>query len=210
MPSVFDSIVHNVTRLASFSGRDTPGAFWPYAAFVFGILMVAHQVWTQMAMIDAWSTMIEIFRDPSKLPPPPEHDPSFVSIFFPSREDNPFAPDYRSLPGGMATIAGFVALAALLLTAAVARRLHDRDRRGWWGLLPLPFLAGIFALAGRDYPHSDSLTGTDPIALAIGLPCGLLYLAALIYLVTLLAGRGTEGANRFGAAPADDGEAQSA
>jgi uncharacterized membrane protein YhaH (DUF805 family) len=95
-----------------------------------------------------------------------------------------------------------VAATVVLLAAAVARRLHDRNRRGYWGLLPLPFLAaglalmpGIFerAAAGREIP--------DPrLFLALVLN-NLVYLAALGFLIVLLAGPGTTGPNRFGPPP---------
>jgi uncharacterized membrane protein YhaH (DUF805 family) len=60
------------------------------------------------------------------------------------------------------------ALAVVLLAAAVTRRLHDRGRRGWWGLPPLPFLlVGMTAfprffnstLAGEMTPDAMKLFG---------------------------------------------------
>jgi uncharacterized membrane protein YhaH (DUF805 family) len=92
------------------------------------------------------------------------------------------------------------ALAVLLLAAAVTRRLHDRGRRGWWGLAPLPFLVvgmTVFprlfktTLAGEMTPDSMRLFG-------LMFANNLLYLGSLGLLIFLLAGASQPNANRFG------------
>lgn len=95
-----------------------------------------------------------------------------------------------------------IAVAVGLLAAAVTRRLHDRGRAGWWGALPLPFLAfGGFAfskvLSGFAAPD-------DPALAPWFLPLffnNMLYLGALATLVVMLARAGGGDANRFGPAP---------
>ena len=92
------------------------------------------------------------------------------------------------------------AMFVLLLAASAVRRLHDSGRSGLWMLLPLPFLAvGLWGMHGL---RSNIREGGDP-----GGSFGLLiannfaYLAALGFLVFLLARSGTAGPNRYGPDP---------
>jgi uncharacterized membrane protein YhaH (DUF805 family) len=78
-------------------------------------------------------------------------------------------------------------LALLSPTLAVTvRRLHDRDRSGWWAVLFAPILYFGF------FPPQHG----DPLA-ALLYPGLIAMLAGLIMLVSA----GTEGANRFGPDP---------
>jgi uncharacterized membrane protein YhaH (DUF805 family) len=86
-------------------------------------------------------------------------------------------------------VAVVAAILVALLAAAVNRRLHDRDRRGYWGLIPLPFLAAGMALMPEMSTN---------IALIANF---LAYLYGLALLVYFLVGKGTPGPNRFGPPP---------
>lgn len=46
-----------------------------------------------------------------------------------------------------------IILFAMLVGSAVARRLHDRNRSGAWGLLPLPFITFNMLLAPEIFPE---------------------------------------------------------
>lgn len=197
---VLDSIRGNLRRLFVFAGRDRPGRFWPYAAFVVGLFMVAAQAWTFQPQADAIANMFEMARDPLAVPPPPPADDGW-DVLFPDPDENPYAVDYRNLPGGIAALAGFTAFILLLLAGAVTRRLHDRGRSGLWGLLPLPFLAVAFALAQRTHAPLRTLFDADPGFTSVLLLSGLLYLASFLFLIVLLGGEGTQGPNRYGPDP---------
>ena len=90
-----------------------------------------------------------------------------------------------------------------LLAAAVARRLHDRDRSGLWGLAPLPFLS--FGLVGMHYLMTSFSGPQQPDlgAFFFLFLNNITYLAILVTLVVQLASRGTEGENRFGPSSPD-------
>ena len=92
-------------------------------------------------------------------------------------------------PELMPDFSGFVMVEAVsvialvaLLAAAVARRLHDSGRSGWWGALPLPFLA--FGLAAFLLLFSRSGPGHAQPNFAL---FGLLFVNNLVYLGTLVA-----------------------
>ncbi len=200
---VLESIRGNLARLFVFAGRDRPGQFWPYAAFVVGLFMVAGQAWTFQPQVDAMVNAFELARDPMAVPPADDA----WDVLFPDPDENPYAVDYRRLPGGIAALAVFTGFILLLLAAAVTRRLHDRDRTGLWGLLPLPFLAATFALAQRKHAPLRTLFDADPGFTSVLLLSGLLYLASFLFLIVLLGGEGTTGPNRFGPDPREPEEA---
>jgi uncharacterized membrane protein YhaH (DUF805 family) len=90
------------------------------------------------------------------------------------------------------SIAAFLAvtfgLAVLLFAAAVVRRLHDRGKSGYWGLMPFPFIIyssfqipRMFAVVGA---------GKDPdMTLFFSIFfSNLLYIVTLVWLIVLLAG----------------------
>jgi uncharacterized membrane protein YhaH (DUF805 family) len=87
-------------------------------------------------------------------------------------------------------------LFVVLVAAAVTRRLHDRGMHGYWGLMPLPFMA--FGLAAMPkifatWPYNPNFTLFILLFLN-----NLFSFAALILLIVLLAQRSSARANRFG------------
>ena len=99
--------------------------------------------------------------------------------------------------GGL--VSGLTSLALLLPTLAVTwRRLHDVNRPGYFAFLGLigvvPLVAATLLAAMMIDPGGVLVTGL----LVLG---GLLTLAATIFLLVLLASRGTAGPNRFGPEP---------
>lgn len=96
------------------------------------------------------------------------------------------------------TIANIVFV--LLLAAAVVRRLHDRDRTGLWGLLPLPFM--IVGMANQDaaVAIATARRALSRIEMLMFMTTPLFWLS-VIALIVILAGEGTKGPNRFGSEP---------
>jgi uncharacterized membrane protein YhaH (DUF805 family) len=93
-----------------------------------------------------------------------------------------------------------VVVAVVLLAAAVTRRLHDRGRRGYWGLMPLPFLAfGLTVFPKMFATMSQGDVSPETLGLFFTLFFNnMLYLASLGLLIFLLAARSDVGSNRFG------------
>ena len=94
-----------------------------------------------------------------------------------------------------------VLAAIILLAAAVVRRLHDRNRNGIWGFLPVPFPA--FGLVGMAFFHSSMNDVSEPpmglfVAIFVN---NIIYLACLVTLIVMLASRSDPDENRFGPLP---------
>ena len=179
----FASIGHNLARIADISGRESNILFWPYAILVAALNYVAGHLVAAPVFNAMLQQMLRVFAEGGR----------------PSRPVEPFElmPDMSGLVVPHAII---LAVTVILLFSAVARRLHDRDRTGLWGLMPLPF--AILALALMPHAFAIFSGGEPDMSFFLGLMLNnLVYLAALLVLIVLLAGKGDKGPNRFGPAP---------
>ncbi|HYD37430.1 MAG TPA: DUF805 domain-containing protein [Allosphingosinicella sp.] len=194
MRNILNSIGHGFAGLLRFGGRDARLSFWPYAAFIVFL--------TQIGMMSAMLPMIA--RVQRYVLAHPEQAEVVSGPGHYSLEMKGYAPDLGPVMAEIAWASLFVSAAAVaLLAAAVARRLHDRDRRGWWGLLPVPFLAFGLALMPGIFAGFDPRSGTlDPWPFLALILNNLVYFGMLGVLIVLLAGPGTPGPNRFGPPPA--------
>ncbi|MNC41138.1 hypothetical protein D3C75_898900 [compost metagenome] len=187
------AILDGFRRLADFSGRDRRGRFWPYALVVVVLIYVG----LMLAMIPTMATMFgEAARFAAENPDKATvvagpgqysvqiHDPEGLAM-----------PDFGPFFWAMRLA---VVAVAVLLAAAVTRRLHDTGRAGWWGLPPLIFLIAGLALFPRmmaTMMQSDE-AAMGPFFLLFA--NNVLYMASLVGLIILLALRGTAGPNRYG------------
>jgi uncharacterized membrane protein YhaH (DUF805 family) len=184
---------YNLSRLFVFTGRETRRLFWPYAIAVFlagcivDLLLFVPVMMQMMNRIMAYAQ-----QHPGGLPRPA---PGQVPALPPE-----LMPDLGQVMVPMAVV-GLVTL--LLYAAATVRRLHDRDRAGWWALLPLPFQAIGLALAPAAFDAMLHPGAQASPLLALSSLNSLGFWAALIVLIVLLANEGTPGPNRFGEALGD-------
>lgn len=189
---MLNSIRHGLSGLARFSGRDRPSVFWPYAAFVVVLIMGGISA-VMVPEITGSFTKLEQFAAAN--PDQVTVERSGTSVSYVVHGEYPeLALDVGQLLGRTALV---LAGGAVLLAAAVSRRLHDSGLRAYWGLLPLPFMA--FGLVGMRLLLKNFSEPAEPdmrLFLALFLN-NLAYLAALVWLVCLLARAGGP-ANRFG------------
>lgn len=97
-------------------------------------------------------------------------------------------------------LGGLVILALMPpLLGVLVRRLHDTNRRAWW-LLPPPLLMPplLLLFACTQFTLGDEAGRKIFIGIGVILAIMLVY---TIYLIVVLARRGTEGPNRFGPDP---------
>jgi uncharacterized membrane protein YhaH (DUF805 family) len=197
MNAFVDAVSNGFTGLARFSGRDPARPFWPYAGVVAALLLVAAGVAMSATMSTTFGAM-QRFAAEHPDQATVTQGPGAYSIEIHGNHPELFpdmTPFFTVMQAGCA-------LAVLLLAAAVTRRLHDRGRRGWWGLPPLPFL--IVGLTAFPNVFKRALTGEmSPDAMTLfGLlfANNMLYLASLGLLIFLLAGASEPKENRFGPA----------
>ncbi|WP_421760284.1 hypothetical protein [Devosia sp.] len=106
------SLRHNLARLLRFHGRDSSRLFWPYALLVSATLLVAVQVTMQSSFQRSLTAVDFATVDFGE----------FVRAIFLS-----MIPLYLAA----------VSAAAVLLSAAIVRRLRDGGKHLAWGALPL-------------------------------------------------------------------------
>jgi uncharacterized membrane protein YhaH (DUF805 family) len=195
MNAFVDAIRHGFTGLPRFSGRDPARRFWPYVGVVIALLFIAAFAAMAPIMSGAFARM-QSFAIEHPDQATVTQGPGSYSIQI-----------HGNHPELMPDVAPFFvvmqvgcALVVVLLAAAVTRRLHDRGRRGWWGLPPVIFLAVGLALFPRLFQSTLSGEVTPDTMAMFGLMMAnnLLYLASLALLVVLLAGAGQPDENRFG------------
>jgi uncharacterized membrane protein YhaH (DUF805 family) len=87
----------------------------------------------------------------------------------------------------------------------VIRRLHDRDRSGWWNMIWIFYISAYFAFDYLGYlveAHADSDGFWHPESTIFGLIFPIVFLPVYIgYMLELWFRRGTPGPNRFGPDP---------
>jgi len=195
MNTFIDSVRHGFTSLTRFSGRDPAQRFWPYVGAVIALFFFA--AFATMAPIMAGTfARMQAFAAEHPDQATVTQGPGSYSIQIHGNHPE-LMPDVTPFFTVMQVGA---AVAVLLLAAAVTRRLHDRGRRGWWGLPPVIFLAGGLTLFPRVFQSTLGGEVTPDTMALFGLMMAnnLLYLASLALLVVLLAGAGQPGENRFG------------
>lgn len=193
MGQISASVGHNLRRLSDFSGRDARAAFWPWAV----ILFLVDQIVSMALMAVPVSRMITRAMEAVAAAADKPGDPAEVEAVVFDRMMADFGADMQViwLPSAVLSL-----VVVALLAAAVVRRLHDRGRAGWWGLLPLPFLVASQAAAPAAMEMFMARHEPNGLEGLLLLP-GWLFWIALVVLVVLLAGEGDSEPNRFGPEP---------
>jgi uncharacterized membrane protein YhaH (DUF805 family) len=182
------AIRYNLSRLIVFRGRESRALFWPYAGSVVAlavILMMAIMLPSMMSELARAQQFAAAHPDLATV----QSGPGSYSISIDANAG--YRPDVGGLMRGL--YLGF-AVSLALLAAAVTRRLHDRNKSGAWGLMPLPFI--LFSSIAM--PALFSLGRAPDLTLFFSVfVSNLAYLATLVFLVVLLAGPPTDGPNRY-------------
>ncbi|MEJ2815283.1 DUF805 domain-containing protein [Caulobacter sp. CCG-8] len=195
MHDFIDSVRNGLTGLLRFSGRDPARRFWPYVAVVMALLFVGAAATMGPIMGQSFARMQQFaVEHPDQATVTRGPNTYSVQIHGNHPELMPdMAPFFTVMQAGCA-------LVVALLAAAVTRRLHDRGRRGWWGLPPVVFLTIGMTLFPRFF--QSTLTGEMTVEsmkmFGLIFANNVLYLASLGLLIFLLAGASQAGGNRFG------------
>jgi uncharacterized membrane protein YhaH (DUF805 family) len=196
MASYPSLLVSNIRGLARFSGRASQGQFWPYALTVFGAVMVA---WAAIFVPFMTETMNRMATFAAAHPELSTVQTSPTSYSVSIQGDHPeLMPDMSGVLRGLGVLA---ILTVALLAAAVTRRLHDRGRRGFWGLMPLPFIAFSVVNMGKLFAQFGGAGAPDMGLFFAVFFSNMLYLIGLVCLTVLLIRKGVVGPNAFGPDP---------
>ncbi len=191
MAKLTESFRYNLTRLATFSGRESRGQFWPYAIALFLGAMALSYLAFIPAMVDMLTRLGRFV----------EENPG-RSLIEPQQGKPPGTLPQELMPDMTSYLQISIlinALFVLLIAAAAVRRLHDRDRSGLWALLPLPFWMAAWAMSlSMDPGAMFSPTPEDARLYQLSMLNSLPVWGMLIWLIVLLAGEGTKGENRYG------------
>jgi uncharacterized membrane protein YhaH (DUF805 family) len=180
----------HLKRLFDFTGREDRASFWPYAAIAF-ILTVTVGMIIFMPMMTRTLHAMQEFADQHPDQATVSSGPGHYSISIQGNH-----PEFMPA-GSIALFLGVTfGLAILLFAAAVVRRLRDRGKSGYWGLMPLPFIAYSSIQMPRMFASFG--TGAEPdMAVFFSIFfSNLLYMVTLVWLIVLLAGRSETGPAR--------------
>jgi uncharacterized membrane protein YhaH (DUF805 family) len=181
--------------LLDFGGRSSRTDFWFYAVFIVGL---GGLVWTAVMSMEMSATFAKINQYAAEHPENVETitaGPDGTSIKLKNGKQPDFGPDLMYL---MKWITAIAVVSVAMLAAAAVRRLHDTDRKGFWILLPIPFLFGGIWLMASMFGTFMSGPQPDVGRFSLLFVNNLVYLATLCSLALLLLRSGTMGENRFG------------
>lgn len=190
-------VVGHLRSLARFSGREARQPFWLWVLTVVAATMIA---W--MGYFVVLIRRIEQFAAAN-----PDQVTRTVGPGSYSVEIKGSHPEIGSLFSSSALVLAAIAgVAIVLLAAAVARRLHDSGRSGWWGVpTPVLLITGLLVMSRAFIVMSATpgAAGADgpPVDFAwfgAMMLCNLMYLASLVMLIVLCCQPSQPGANHFG------------
>ena len=179
-------------HLNRFGGREERGSFWPYAALVYGIATVAGFV---VMMPIMFSTFDAVRQAAPSGPLHPGLAGDGTGSAPPFESPNEVAAHFRLMIGAMS---GVLLLTVYLYAAAVVRRLHDTGRSGWWGTIPLPFLAYSSAMMWRFFGNFGAPEAPDMRLFFSVFFSNITYMVALVALIVMLALASDPAENRYG------------
>lgn len=194
-----NTIVRGFKKVLDFKGRDRRSSFWPYA----GVIIAGGVVATVVAMVPAAVRMFNqtlAFAEANPDKATITRTPTSVHVRIHDPTGMP-PMDVVSMVWPMSLV---LVVMALLLAAAITRRLHDRGLSGFWALIPLAFYG--FGLASWARLMSSAFTQTADAAqfivdFMLTMLVVLLGQLSMIVMVIMLALKGKTGPNRYGSKP---------
>ncbi len=167
----------NISNLTNFKGRQSRIEFWPY----IGGVLAGYMTLSFIAMIIFMANV-----GPAWMGDPRTNEGSI---------DGLLGSIFRYMMIGNAAIAIIV---VFLLYASVTRRLHDTNKPGWLGLIPVTFLFSGLVLMAKVLTNFTASSPPDMKFILLAFANNLFYLVSLVILIIFLASPGTAGPNRFG------------
>ena len=175
------ALKHGFTGVFRFSGRDGSVLFWSYAATILFLAVLTMMAGMIPVMAESMAKMQEFaVQNPEQVTI--QHGPNSYSISVHGNHPGLF-PDMSGFIEFTAIVSGAT---AILLAAAVSRRLHDTGLSGFWGLIPVPFLVLGFGLMPDVFEDFGSTDEPDMGKFFLMFFNNLLYIGSLGLLLFLL------------------------
>jgi uncharacterized membrane protein YhaH (DUF805 family) len=170
-----NEIFSNLKQLANFKGRERRARFWPYVGMVLVAVILISGIGMSVLMAGVFESA------------PPANGETHSDFLASMR--------WMFLMNALT-----LAAAVLLLAAAVSRRLHDSGIRGYWGLLPVPFM--IVAATVMPQLFANVLGSGDVMPwFPVLFLNNALYMATIVTLIVLLCRPTAKGPNKYGDEP---------
>ena len=181
MKDYLSALRHGFSGLLKFSGRDDSVTFWSYAATIVFLGMIAMTAGTIPSMMESMTKMHEFaMENPDQATV--RQGPGSYSVTIEGNHPE-LMPDIDGMIGFIALTSAII---VVLLAASVCRRLHDTGLKGYWGLLPLPFLIIGTSMMPDVFENFGSGEEPDLSNFFLLFFNNLLYLASLGLLLFLL------------------------
>jgi len=194
MNPIIASIGHGLRGIARFKGRDGGVRFWIYAFFILALAILAMMAVFIPELARSFERM-QAFAAAHPESSTVTAGPGHYSISVQGRHPE-LAPDFQFI---LQAIGAITLVSIVLIAAAVVRRLHDRGKSGWWGIMPLPFLAtGAVMMPPLFADFGAKAGGPDMGLFALLFLNNMVYIATLLALAIMLMLPGTVGDNRYG------------
>lgn len=175
-------------RLFDYKGREDRASFWPFAAVAFIVITIAGMFFFVPMVIRTMAAMQEYAA---------QHPEQATITSGPGQYSvrvQGHHPEFWDA-GSMALYLGVTfGLAILLYSAAVARRLHDRGKSGWWGLMPVPFIT--YSSIAMPTVFASAREPNMAVFFSVFLS-NMVYIVTLVWLIVLLAGPSDTVPNRY-------------
>lgn len=191
---MLDAIKYNLANLLNFEGRDARQTFWYYVLFIVILRYAASMLITVPMMINLFGGIFASARQGSDQAVVQQQMASLMA---------------DSMPMLFWFAIGVGLVSALLLVAALVRRLHDSDHSGWWAVIPAVLhVTSLAALPMQMRMVQDAIgqISTRPPAGPMEMmraqgAYGLLGWLPIILVIIMGVLKSTPGPNRYGETP---------
>jgi len=194
-------LTQHLTGIANFRGRENRQPFWLWVLMVMALSMTIGMLSVFPLLFGMFGRIEQFAREH------PDQVTRAVGSGSYSIEVHGYHPELMPDFGlFIGIVLAATSIVVLLLAAAVARRLHDTGRSGWWGLMPLPFMLATFWGVSRIFSLAPTLSQTPQTpppgffqVFALTMTGDLCYIATLILLIVFCCMPSQPGDNRYGA-----------
>ena len=191
------TIRHGLANVTQLGGRDSRAQFWPYIIFIYLIEYALEMALTLPIII---RSTYSAFQQVGTSAQGGKVDSAALQVQMSQQM-------MASMQSIMPYTIGLGLVLMFLVSAAVVRRLHDRNWSGWWvlswniakvGVLVAGYMSVMAMVQAGD--SLEAINSAKFLPMLIGLANWAVFIVIVIQLVQ----QGDHGENRFGPSPQED------